>query len=85
MDKAAASQICDLARVIDDFTEQCEEVSGKTSTALRSVFKVQVCDMFIYLFYLLYSTVMYFWEQNVTCQPKLNSKMVLPHSLLFKQ
>ncbi|PNF33403.1 Vacuolar protein sorting-associated protein 54 [Cryptotermes secundus] len=41
VDKAAASQICDLAHVIDDFTEQCEKVSGKTSTALRSVFKVQ--------------------------------------------
>jgi vacuolar protein sorting-associated protein 54 len=39
--KAASSQICDLAHVIDAFTEQCEQVSGKTSTALRSVFKVQ--------------------------------------------
>jgi hypothetical protein len=49
VDKAAASQICDLARVIDAFTEHCEKVSGKTSTALRSVFKVQVCDIFIFL------------------------------------
>ncbi|KDR08332.1 Vacuolar protein sorting-associated protein 54, partial [Zootermopsis nevadensis] len=41
VDKATASQICDLARVIDTFTEQCEKVSSKTSTALRSAFKVQ--------------------------------------------
>ncbi|KAJ9582809.1 hypothetical protein L9F63_022850, partial [Diploptera punctata] len=41
VDKATAAQICDLARVIDGFTEQCEKVCGKTSTALRSAFKVQ--------------------------------------------
>ncbi|KAJ4449356.1 hypothetical protein ANN_00754 [Periplaneta americana] len=41
VDKATAAQICDLARVIDSFTEQCEKVCGKTSTALRSAFKVQ--------------------------------------------
>jgi vacuolar protein sorting-associated protein 54 len=28
VDKAVASQICNLARVIDGFTEQCEKVSG---------------------------------------------------------
>jgi hypothetical protein len=50
VDKATASEICDLAHVIDAFTEQCEKVSGKTSTALRSVFKVQVCDIYIYSF-----------------------------------
>jgi vacuolar protein sorting-associated protein 54 len=41
VDKAATSQICDLAHVIDAFTEKCEKVSGKTSIALRSVLKVQ--------------------------------------------
>jgi hypothetical protein len=50
VDKATASEICDLAHVIDAFTEQCEKVSGKTSTALRSVFKVQVCDVQVYIF-----------------------------------
>jgi vacuolar protein sorting-associated protein 54 len=41
VDKATASQICDLAHVIDAFTEDCEKVSGKTSTALRAAFRVQ--------------------------------------------
>jgi hypothetical protein len=50
VDKATASQICDLARVIDAFTENCEKVSGKTSTALRAAFRVQVCDLFVHLY-----------------------------------
>lgn len=51
VDKATASQICDLARVIDTFTQQCEKISSKTSTALRSAFKVQVCEIFFVFTY----------------------------------
>jgi hypothetical protein len=57
VDKATASQICDLARVIDTFTEQCEKVSSKTSTALRSAFKVQVREILLVIFYLLFKRV----------------------------
>ncbi|XP_067009961.2 vacuolar protein sorting-associated protein 54 [Anabrus simplex] len=41
MEKATASEVCELSKVIDAFTEQCERVCGRTSTALKSAFKVQ--------------------------------------------
>ncbi|GLH01415.1 Vacuolar protein sorting-associated protein 54 [Gryllus bimaculatus] len=41
MEKATASEVCDLSKVIDAFTENCEKVCGRMSTALRSAFKVQ--------------------------------------------
>jgi len=65
VDKATASQICDLAHVIDAFTEDCEKVSGKTSTALRAAFRVQVCKISVhsYLFY----RENYFFQEDITC------------------
>lgn len=65
VDKATASQICDLAHVIDAFTDDCEKVSGKTSTALRSAFRVQVCEILVqsYLFY----RENYCFQEDVTC------------------
>nr|CAD7451911.1 unnamed protein product [Timema tahoe] len=41
LDKATALQVCDLARVIDNFSDSCEKVCGRPSTALKSAFKVQ--------------------------------------------
>jgi len=66
VDKATASQICDLAHVIDAFTEDCEKVSGKTSTALRAAFRVQVCEISVhsYLFYI----ENYCFKKDITCQ-----------------
>jgi hypothetical protein len=65
VDKATASQICDLAHVIDAFTEQCEKVSGKTSTALRSAFKVQVCEeLLFYYFFIIEQSELLFWAKH---------------------
>jgi hypothetical protein len=65
VDKATASQICDLAHVIDAFTEECEKVSGKTSTALRAAFRVQVCEILLHL-YLFYKEN-YCFQEDITC------------------
>lgn len=65
MDKATASQICDLARVIDAFTENCEKVSGKTSTALRAAFRVQVCEISVHL--CLFGRENYCFGEDITC------------------
>jgi hypothetical protein len=66
VDKATASQICDLAHVIDTFTEQCEKVSSKTSTALRSAFKVQVCELLLLLLLLFIAqqSKLFIWEKH---------------------
>jgi hypothetical protein len=66
VDKATASQICDLARVIDAFTEDCEKVSGKTSTALRAAFRVQVCEISVHL--CLFDREIYCFGEDITCQ-----------------
>lgn len=42
VDRATTTQVCDLARLIDNFVDSCEKVCGKPSSALRSAFKVQV-------------------------------------------
>ncbi|XP_063982746.1 vacuolar protein sorting-associated protein 54 isoform X1 [Diachasmimorpha longicaudata] len=40
-DKATASQVCQLAGMVERFTETCEGICGKQCTALRSAFKAQ--------------------------------------------
>ncbi|XP_047119390.1 vacuolar protein sorting-associated protein 54 [Schistocerca piceifrons] len=40
-DKATASEVCELSRVIDKFAVACEKICGRSSTALRSAFKIQ--------------------------------------------
>ncbi|XP_057333954.1 vacuolar protein sorting-associated protein 54 [Microplitis mediator] len=37
---ANVAQVCQLASIIDEFTDTCELICGKQSTALRSAFKV---------------------------------------------
>lgn len=39
-DRATAAQVCRLANMVDGFTETCEKICGKQSTALRSAFRV---------------------------------------------
>jgi len=68
VDKATASQICDLAHVIDAFTEDCEKVSGKTSTALRAAFRVQVCDISVHLYL--------FYRENCCCQEDITCQIL---------
>lgn len=40
-DRATAAQVCRLANMVDGFTETCEKICGKQSTALRSAFRAQ--------------------------------------------
>ena len=42
LDRATAAQVCDLARVVEDFVKNCELICGRSSSALRSAFKIQV-------------------------------------------
>lgn len=39
-DKATTNQVCQLANIVEDFTQTCENLCGKQCTALRSAFKV---------------------------------------------
>ena len=39
-ERATTAQVCRLANMVEGFTETCEKISGKQSTALRSAFKV---------------------------------------------
>ncbi|XP_059476714.1 vacuolar protein sorting-associated protein 54 [Neocloeon triangulifer] len=41
IERATATQVCDVAKVVDNFVVSCEQVCGKCSTALKSAFKVQ--------------------------------------------
>ncbi|KAF7996326.1 hypothetical protein HCN44_001958 [Aphidius gifuensis] len=40
-DRATANQVCQLASMVENFTEICEKICGKQCTALRSAFKAQ--------------------------------------------
>ncbi|XP_033216435.1 vacuolar protein sorting-associated protein 54 [Belonocnema kinseyi] len=40
-ERATTAQVCRLANMVDCFTETCEKICGKQSTALRSAFKAQ--------------------------------------------
>lgn len=40
-DRATANQVCQLASMVEGFTEICEKICGKQCTALRSAFKAQ--------------------------------------------
>lgn len=39
-DRATAAQVCQLASMVEIFTETCEKICGKQCIALRSAFKV---------------------------------------------
>lgn len=39
-ERATAAQVCQLANMVENFTEMCEKICGKQCTALRSAFKV---------------------------------------------
>ncbi|KAK2583103.1 hypothetical protein KPH14_009130 [Odynerus spinipes] len=40
-DRATTTQVCQLASMVEEFTEVCEKLCGKQCTALRSAFKAQ--------------------------------------------
>ncbi|KAK0161271.1 hypothetical protein PV327_009758 [Microctonus hyperodae] len=40
-ERATAAQVCQLANMVENFTEMCEKICGKQCTALRSAFKAQ--------------------------------------------
>ncbi|KAL2736024.1 vacuolar protein sorting-associated protein 54 isoform X1 [Vespula squamosa] len=40
-DRATTTQVCQLANIVEEFTEVCEKFCGKQCTALRSAFKAQ--------------------------------------------
>lgn len=40
-DRATTAQVCQLASMVEEFTEVCEKLCGKQCTALRSAFKAQ--------------------------------------------
>lgn len=40
-DRATTTQVCQLANIVEEFTEVCEKFCGKQCTALRSAFKVE--------------------------------------------
>ncbi|XP_023287854.1 vacuolar protein sorting-associated protein 54 [Orussus abietinus] len=40
-DRATTAQVCQLASMVEGFTETCEKLCGKQCTALRSAFKAQ--------------------------------------------
>ncbi|CAB3381290.1 Hypothetical predicted protein [Cloeon dipterum] len=42
VERATAVQVCDVARIVDNFVDSCIRVCDKRSTALTSAFKVQV-------------------------------------------
>ena len=46
-ERATTAQVCRLANMVDGFTETCEKICGKQSTALRSAFKV-IFYLFLY-------------------------------------
>ncbi|XP_065340218.1 vacuolar protein sorting-associated protein 54 isoform X2 [Cloeon dipterum] len=41
VERATAVQVCDVARIVDNFVDSCARVCDKRSTALTSAFKVQ--------------------------------------------
>lgn len=53
-DRATSAQVCRLANMVDGFTETCEKICGKQSTALRSAFRVNFILFFKNVFFLFY-------------------------------
>lgn len=52
--RATTAQVCQLANLVEEFTETCEKLCGKQCTGLRSAFKV--CVIYKLCIYIIVTT-----------------------------